>query len=76
MMRCPSEQGCSLGRDIGGRARGRRLGQAGEPPAMTGLTARQQSRLVMYLDDALLRMARAFQKRYVHVSDSDTQARA
>jgi len=43
---------------------------------MTGLTARQQSRLVMYLDDALLRMARAFQKRYVHVSDSDTQARA
>ena len=43
---------------------------------MTGLTARQQSRLVMYLDDALLRMASAFQKRYVHVSVSDTQARA
>mgnify|MGYP000259340919 CR=1 FL=1 len=43
-----------------------------ELPAMTGLTARQQSRLVMYLDDALLRMARAFQKRYVHMSVADT----
>lgn len=39
---------------------------------MTGLTARQQSRLVMYLDDALLHMARAFQKRYVHMSVADT----
>lgn len=45
---------------------------ASVPRAMTGLTARQQSRLVMYLDDALLRMARAFQKRYVHTSVSDT----
>lgn len=52
--------------------RGRRCGQASELPAMTGLTARQQSRLVMYLDDALLRMARAFQKRYVYMSVADT----
>ena len=56
----------------GERERGRRCGQASELPAMTGLTARQQSRLVMYLDDALLRMARAFQKRYVHMSVADT----
>ena len=48
------------------------MAKASEPPAMTGLTARQQSRLVMYLDDALLRMARAFQKRYVHMSVADT----
>lgn len=27
------------------------------------LSARQQSRLVMYLDDALLQIARAYQKR-------------
>jgi len=48
------------------------VAKAIELPAMTGLTARQQSRLVMYLDDALLRMARAFQKRYVYMSVADT----
>lgn len=72
MMRSFCMQGRSLGRDRGMGERGRRCGQASEPPAMTGLTARQQSRLVMYLDDALLRMARAFQKRYVHMSVADT----
>ena len=73
MMRSFCMQGRSLGRDRGvGRERGRRCGQASELPAMTGLTARQQSRLVMYLDDALLRMARAFQKRYVYMSVADT----
>ena len=73
MMRSLCVQGRSLGRDRGvGRERGRRCGQASELPAMRGLTARQQARLVMYLDDALLRMARAFQKRYVYMSVADT----
>lgn len=74
MMRSLCVQGRSLGRDRGvGREReGGAVAKASELPAMTGLTARQQSRLVMYLDDALLRMARAFQKRYVYISVADT----
>lgn len=75
MMRSLCVQGRSLGRDRGVERERERAalwpGQR-ELPAMTGLTARQQSRLVMYLDDALLRMARAFQKRYVHMSVADT----
>ena len=55
-----------------GEREGGAVAKASELPAMTGLTARQQSRLVMYLDDALLRMARAFQKRYVYMSVADT----
>ena len=67
-----ARQDCASAETPAAQFERRMIGEGRAPPhavterTMTrGLSERQQSRLVMYLDEALLGIARAFQKRYV-----------